>query len=88
LITVRNAVALSTSRTTSEYRAPSGGALHTGGATSPIVPMEEVERRAIIAALMHTRGNVSLAARLLQLGRATLYRKISQYGIDPTTGRP
>ena len=32
--------------------------------------------------LRRTDGNVPEAARLLAIGRATLYRKIEQYGIE------
>jgi transcriptional regulator of acetoin/glycerol metabolism len=39
------------------------------------------ERKLIGEALSRTSGNVHEAARLLGLGRATLYRKIEEYGI-------
>lgn len=39
------------------------------------------ERRLITDALKRTDGNVPEAARLLGIGRATLYRKIEQYGV-------
>ncbi|UYZ14385.1 sigma-54-dependent Fis family transcriptional regulator [Brevibacillus sp. WF146] len=39
------------------------------------------ERKAIEEALLATRGNISQAARLLHIGRNTLYRKIKGYGI-------
>jgi len=40
------------------------------------------ERKLIQQALKRTDGNVPEAARLLGLGRATLYRKIEEYGIE------
>ena len=40
------------------------------------------ERKLIQEALKRTRGNVPDAAILLGIGRATLYRKIEQYGIS------
>ncbi len=40
------------------------------------------ERKLIGEALHRTAGNVPEAAKLLGLGRATLYRKIEQYGIS------
>ena len=40
------------------------------------------ERRLISEALRRTDGNVPEAARLLGIGRATLYRKIESYGIS------
>jgi two-component system response regulator AtoC len=50
-------------------------------APAEIVPLEVLERRAILHALAALDGNMSLAAKRLGLGRATLYRKLSQYGI-------
>lgn len=44
-----------------------------------VVPMFEVERRAIVGALHAARGKVHVAAKLLQIGRATLYRKLLSY---------
>lgn len=42
-------------------------------------PMEEIERRVIEATLEYTDGDKSQAARLLEIGRKTLYRKLEQY---------
>jgi hypothetical protein len=44
-----------------------------------IVPWEEVERRVICDALDKCGGNYLLAARLLGIGRTTLYRKATVY---------
>ncbi|MBV9241771.1 MAG: sigma 54-interacting transcriptional regulator [Acidobacteria bacterium] len=41
--------------------------------------MDEVERRVIEATLEYTHGDKSQAARLLDIGRKTLYRKLEQY---------
>ncbi len=49
--------------------------------TEQILPLSEVERMAIVRALELTRGNVSEAARRLEVGRTTLYRKIDEYGM-------
>jgi DNA-binding NtrC family response regulator len=43
-----------------------------------VLPLREVERRAIDHALAATRGNVGHAARLLGIGRATLYRRLAE----------
>jgi Nif-specific regulatory protein len=40
------------------------------------------ERKLIQEALKRTEGNIPEAARLLGLGRATLYRKVEEYGIE------
>jgi DNA-binding NtrC family response regulator len=42
-----------------------------------IVPLRELERRAIQRALRATHGSVGRAAKLLGIGRATLYRRIA-----------
>ncbi len=47
-----------------------------------IVPLSELERRAIMHALKVTRNNVTRAARALGIGRATMYRKLDRYKID------
>ncbi|MEX2262686.1 MAG: sigma-54 dependent transcriptional regulator [Bryobacteraceae bacterium] len=46
---------------------------------SPIVPLEEVEKRAILNALEYTKGDRGMAAHLLGIGRTTLYRKLKDY---------
>ena len=40
------------------------------------LPMDEIERRMILATLEHCSGNKSKAARLLGIGLKTLYRKL------------
>ncbi len=47
----------------------------------PVIPLAEVEKRAILAALEHTKGDRTLAADLLDIGRTTLYRKLKEYGL-------
>ncbi len=44
-----------------------------------VVPLAELERRAIINALEYTRGDRAVAAHLLGIGRTTLYRKLKEY---------
>ena len=46
--------------------------------------MDEIERRVIKTTLDYTHGDKSQAARLLNIGRKTLYRKLEQYESDPT----
>jgi DNA-binding NtrC family response regulator len=43
--------------------------------------IEDVEKQAILESLKLHRGNVSLAAKELGLGRTTLYRKMTKYGL-------
>ncbi len=46
------------------------------------LPLEEVERRNILAALHRSGGNKNEAARILGIDRQRLYRKIEKYGLD------
>lgn len=46
-----------------------------------VVPLTEIEKRAILRAIELTKGDRSLAADLLGIGRTTLYRKLKSYGI-------
>src|ERR1700686_4848158 len=48
-----------------------------------LVPLEEIERRAVLHALLETRGDKPAAARLLGIGKTTLYRKLKEYARDP-----
>jgi DNA-binding NtrC family response regulator len=41
--------------------------------------MDDIERRAIQATLDYTSGDKTRAARLLNIGRKTIYRKLEQY---------
>lgn len=44
-----------------------------------ILPLADLEKMAILHALRQTKGNVDKAAKQLQIGRATLYRRIARY---------
>ncbi len=46
-----------------------------------IVPLADVEKRAILDALDYTRGDRTVAAAMLGIGRTTLYRKLKEYGL-------
>ncbi|HKF50908.1 MAG TPA: sigma-54 dependent transcriptional regulator [Candidatus Acidoferrales bacterium] len=50
-------------------------------ASDEIMPLEEMERRAILRALRETNGDKLVAARLLRIGKTTLYRKLKQYQV-------
>ena len=49
------------------------------GLASEIIPLAEIERRHILRAIEHTRGDVQTAALLLGIGKTTLYRKLKDY---------
>jgi len=43
--------------------------------------LEEIEKDAIIKALRNHDGNISKASKELGMGRTTLYRRMTKYGI-------
>jgi transcriptional regulator of acetoin/glycerol metabolism len=47
-----------------------------------VIPLTELERRAIINALEYTKGDRAVAAHLLGIGRTTLYRKLKEYQLE------
>ncbi len=49
-----------------------------------LLPLDELERRAIFRALRETGGDKLAAARLLGIGKTTLYRKLKQYNAEPS----
>lgn len=49
--------------------------------------MEDLEAKAIESAINQYKGNLTEAAKALGIGRATLYRKVKQYHIDPSQAR-
>jgi transcriptional regulator of acetoin/glycerol metabolism len=56
----------------------------------PTINLKELERLAIEAALGRAKGSVVKAARLLGIGRATLYRKMAKgqtVGLPPFNDR-
>jgi Nif-specific regulatory protein len=63
---------------------PSDLALRDSGASSELdtLRIDHWEQKLIIEALTRTSDNVPEAAKLLGIGRATLYRKIEQYRIE------
>jgi two-component system response regulator HydG len=51
-------------------------------AKEEMLPLEELERRAILSTLRQTGGDKQAAARALGIGKTTLYRKLKQYQIE------
>ena len=49
--------------------------------SQPVPSLKELEKSAIENALYHTGGNITVDARQLDIGRATLYRKMKEYEI-------
>lgn len=57
--------------------APSGAPMQYS--MPAVIPLVELERRAIVNALEYTKGDRAVAAHLLGIGRTTLYRKLKEY---------
>jgi DNA-binding NtrC family response regulator len=47
----------------------------------PLLPMEEIERQAIMQTLERTQGNIKKTAQILRFPRPTFYRKLKKLGI-------
>ncbi len=52
-------------------------------ARDELLPLNELERRAILRTLRETNGDKVAAARMLGIGKTTLYRKLKQYQLEP-----
>ena len=47
--------------------------------------LQQLERRAILQALRETGGDRQRAAKLLGIGKTTIYRKLKEYGLDESS---
>ena len=54
---------------------------------SKVSKINDLEAQAIEQAIHAYRGNLTEAAKALGIGRATLYRKVKLYNIDPSNAR-
>lgn len=55
----------------------------TAGKEEPFLSLVELEKKQIREALRRCDGNIKAAAQLLDIGRSTLYRKVSDYKLMP-----
>lgn len=60
---------------------PWAAAPDEAAADPALMPMERLERDAIVGALERSRGNVSAVIRELGIPRTSLYRKLKKYGL-------
>lgn len=65
---------------------PFPGVNHAG-TSEKVHTINELEAVAIQNAIQNFNGNLTEAAKALGIGRATLYRKVKQYNIDPSLAR-
>jgi DNA-binding NtrC family response regulator len=67
-----------------DYR--SGHVLVAGDSPRELQSLEEVERRYILRVVESCKGNKSQAARVLGIGRKTLYRRLVSFGVSVPEG--
>ena len=65
---------------------PFPGVSHSNN-SDKVHTINELEAVAIQNAIQNFGGNLTEAAKALGIGRATLYRKVKQYNIDPSMAR-
>ncbi len=64
------------------------GNINGGESNAPgVQTMNQLESVAIQNAIQNFKGNLTEAAKALGIGRATLYRKVKLYNIDPSSAR-
>ncbi|HXZ39649.1 MAG TPA: sigma-54 dependent transcriptional regulator [Terriglobales bacterium] len=56
-----------------------GHAQTPGNGAAKIIPISELEKQTILSTIMQLNGDKLLAARLLGIGKTTLYRKLKEY---------
>lgn len=59
----------------------------SGDGRRSVATINQLEAGAIENAIGAFKGNLTEAAKALGIGRATLYRKVKQYNIDPSVAR-
>ena len=62
-------------------RAAAATSLVAGPPASAVLPMAELEKQAILSAIQQVNGDKLMAARLLGIGKTTLYRKLKEYSL-------
>ena len=55
-------------------------ASRSAGGTTRVIPLAQMEKQAILNALKVTKDDKLKAARMLGIGKTTLYRKLNEYG--------
>ncbi len=66
---------------------PFPGTQSSGEGRRGVATINQLESVAIENAIGAFKGNLTEAAKALGIGRATLYRKVKQYNIDPSSAR-
>ena len=69
------------------FPGPNSTPSHISEDAKKVRTINELESIAIENAIHEYNGNLTEAAKALGIGRATLYRKVKQYNIDPSQAR-
>jgi len=56
--------------------------------THDVVSIAEMEKQAIVNAILQLKGDKLMAAKLLGIGKTTLYRKLKEYGLADDSSLP
>lgn len=71
-----------------QFPSAQAGTMSTGvDGRRGVATINQLEASAIENAISAFKGNLTEAAKALGIGRATLYRKVKQYNIDPSVAR-
>ncbi|MGI8770970.1 MAG: sigma-54-dependent transcriptional regulator [Acidobacteriaceae bacterium] len=65
---------------------PPQESIEKSGEKPAVMPLAELEKQAILNTITQLKGDKLMAARLLGIGKTTLYRKLKEYGM--TDGSP
>ncbi len=85
---IEGGVVMAKNSTLSEENLPGSIVGAKGGSIVNIEPgmsLEDIEKNAILSTLAMTKGNKTLAAKILKIGRKTLHRKLEEYKPDNTS---
>ena len=77
--TIERAVILEDGEWITQHSLPSDMQFQSENNPAGSYELAEIERQHILKVLLHTKGNKTEAARLLNIGLTTLYRKIEEY---------
>jgi DNA-binding NtrC family response regulator len=66
----------------SSIHSASSSLIDEGNGSSKILPMAELERQTILGTIAQLNGDKLMAARMLGIGKTTLYRKLKEYQIQ------
>ena len=77
----RQAAALASAADASLHRQTEGHA-----EPGAVVSIAEIQRQAILGTIRQLNGDKLMAAKLLGIGKTTLYRKLKEYGLTEATG--